>query len=189
MSATEEPVTVVVTRRIKPGHEAEYEAWVKDVAAATSRFAGHRGLTLHRPHKARDPWVLVYAFDTGAHLDAWMSSDVRQEFLAKAAAFAEGGHTHAAFTGMEPFFALPPTASTAAPSPPPRWKMAVTTGAAVWPLAQALGWAAGGALPGVSPLLRSALVTAALVALLTWVVMPRLTRVLAPWLFGRPTTS
>ena len=66
--------------------------------------------------------------------------------------------------------------------------MAVATGAAVWPLSQALGYVVALALPDLALPLRGLIVTAVMVALLTWVVMPRLTRWLAWWLF-RPDHS
>lgn len=181
MADDDAPVTVVVTRRIKPGCEAAYRAWARGVADVVKTFAGHRGFVVQEPRAPDAPWTLVYRFDTGAHLDAWMQSSVRAEWVARADALAEDGHTHAQFTGLEPFFAPPTTTSGA----PPKWKMAVVTGAAVWPIAQGLGALAARAAPDVPALLRSVVVTAGLVVLLTWVVMPRLTKALAPWLFRR----
>jgi antibiotic biosynthesis monooxygenase (ABM) superfamily enzyme len=140
---------------------------------------------VHRPHTASDPWTLVYRFDTAAHLEGWLSSKERETWVARADAMAEDGHTHAAFTGMEPFFALP-SSTTGAPAPPPKWKMALVTGCAVFPTAQLLGYACALVAPSAPPLARGAVVTTAMVESLTWVIMPRLTRALAPWLFARP---
>lgn len=185
--ADTDPVTVVVTRIIKPGCEDAFRAWVDDVRTAVAKYPGYKGLTLHAPRTGEDRWVIVYAFDTGAHLDAWLDSDERARWVARAEALAEGGYTHAAFSGMEPFFALPGAA--APPSPPPKWKMAVITAAVVWPLSQVLGYAVKLAMPDVGASLRGLIVTAVMVALLTWVVMPQLTRWLAPWLFRASTQA
>lgn len=136
--AETDPVTVVVTRIIKPGCEDAFRASVDDVRVIVAKYPGYKGLTLHAPRAGEDRWVLVYAFDTGAHLDAWLNSDQRTRWVAQADLLAEGGYTHTTFSGMEPFFALPD--SVARPSPPPKWKMAVTTAAAVWPLSQVLGY-------------------------------------------------
>jgi len=174
----DEAVTVVVTRRIKPGCEDAYRAWTKEITEVAARFPGHRGLVLQEPAAPGAPWTLAYRFDTGAHLDAWLASPERAAHVARADALAEDGHMHAQLTGLEAFFAPSST-------PPPRWKMALVTGAAVWPLAQLLSAGAAAVAPDVPQLARSVVVTAAMVALLTWVVMPRLVRILAPWLARR----
>ena len=43
-----QPVTVVVTRRIRPGHETAGDAWMKKVIEAASRFEGHLGASVLR---------------------------------------------------------------------------------------------------------------------------------------------
>lgn len=181
-----DPVTVVVTRLIKSGCEDAFRAWVDDVRAVVATYPGYRDLALHAPRSGENRWLLVYAFDTGVHLDAWLDSDERARWVARSDALAEGEYTHAAYTGMEPFFALP---TPGPPAPPPKWKMAVTTAAAVWPLSQLLGYAVERAMPDLGALLRSVIAVGVMVALLTWVVMPRLTQLLAPWLFRASTPS
>lgn len=175
-----EPVTVVVSRRIKPGREPEYEAWVKGVAAVALRYPGHLGISTFRPAKPGDPYVLVYKFDTGEHLDAWLRSEERAEWVARADDMTEGRFEAQQHSGLESWFTLPGRNVVA---PPPRWKMAIVTTLAVWPSSMLLGGVfrrALGFLPG--PIV-SLVVTTVMVALLTWVVMPLLTRVLARWLF------
>jgi antibiotic biosynthesis monooxygenase (ABM) superfamily enzyme len=44
------PVTVVVRRRVKPGLEAQYEAWLARLTAgAAQNFPGYVGAEFHRP--------------------------------------------------------------------------------------------------------------------------------------------
>lgn len=55
-------VTVVVTRTIKAGREADYEAWLRGVAEVAGRFKGHLGMTVFRPRAgSRD-----YTFASGS---------------------------------------------------------------------------------------------------------------------------
>ncbi|HUP89162.1 MAG TPA: antibiotic biosynthesis monooxygenase, partial [Longimicrobiales bacterium] len=146
--AETEPVTVVVTRIIKPGCEDAFRTWANDVRRVVAEYPGYLGLTLHMPRGGENQWVIGYAFDTGANLDAWIASDERARWVTKAEEFTEGGYTHAAFSGMEPFFAVPGAVDV--PSPPPKWKMALTTAAAVWPVSQIIGYATAKAFPELS---------------------------------------
>jgi uncharacterized protein len=79
-----EPVTVLVSRKVLPGREPDYERWIRDVTKAALKYQGHLGMNVFRPEKAGDPYVLVYKFDSGEHLDAWTHSDVRARFVAEA---------------------------------------------------------------------------------------------------------
>ena len=63
--------------------------------------------------------------------------------------------------------------------------MALITFIGVYPLTSTLPPLGSWLLPEWHPLLVNVLVTGTIVAALTWVVMPILTRVFAPWLFGR----
>lgn len=42
-------VTVVITRRVKPGREAAYEAWLARLIAAAGELRGYLGADIHRP--------------------------------------------------------------------------------------------------------------------------------------------
>ena len=46
------PVTTTVTRRVKPGHEAAYEAFLEGIAAAAQRFSGYLGVEVFRPSES-----------------------------------------------------------------------------------------------------------------------------------------
>jgi antibiotic biosynthesis monooxygenase (ABM) superfamily enzyme len=80
-------------------------------------------------------------------------------------------------TGLETWFDLPGRA------PPSRGKMAVVTWAALFPLVLLTNTVLGPVLEPVPLVPRVAVTCAAMVALMTWVVMPRLTRWLAGWLY------
>ena len=43
------PVTTTVTRRIKPGHEAAYEAFLAGISGAARAFPGYLGVEVFRP--------------------------------------------------------------------------------------------------------------------------------------------
>ena len=82
-------------------------------------------------------------------------------------------------TGLETWFTLPDKPAPA--KPPANWKMAITTWVALFPMVVALAYIfAPFRLPF---LVEVSLSTAIPVAMLTWVVMPALTRLLDGWLY------
>ena len=85
-------------------------------------------------------------------------------------------------SGLETWFALPGRTAPA----PPRWKMFLVSAAAIYLLNILLTAAYGGLVAGWPALLRAAVVSVPVTALMTWVVMPRAARLLAAWLY-RPS--
>jgi hypothetical protein len=70
------------------------------------------------------------------------------------------------------------------PGSPPRYKMALLTWAAAFPLLTAVNVLLGPELASLPLLGRTFLVTGILTSVLTFVVMPRLTHLCANWLFA-----
>lgn len=175
------PVTIVVRRRVRPERVADYEAWQAGILAEASKFPGHLGAEVLRPaNPALQDYVLIFRFDSEENLRRWEESPVRAEWLAKVTEFSTGTPTVEKVTGMEYWFKLPYDAGR---RPPPRWKMAVVTVIALWPLilfvvpllARLFGF-----LPRPVASLGSTIV---MVGLMTFLVMPALTRMFARWLF------
>jgi antibiotic biosynthesis monooxygenase (ABM) superfamily enzyme len=177
-----EPVTVVVSRRVKPGREADYEAWIKGVTDAALTFPGHLGATVFRPSKPGEPYVLVYKFDSGATLDAWTTSETRAAFIERALEMTTET-TVEQLSGLETWFTLPGQGGGAI-IPPPRWKMAILTATMVFSVGQILGPILHHVLDGHLPVTAiNAVSISIMVVLLTWVIMPNMTKLLRPWLY------
>lgn len=182
-----DPVTVVVTRRARAGREAELEAWLHDVIGVTSRFAGYQGSTVLRPEPgSRGAHVLVFRFASFEDLRGWQTSEARREWLAKAADFTEEVEVRMQ-EGLEPFFDLPSRrqlgSSLGGSAPPPRWKMAVLTWVGLYPLVVGIGHASSPLLGELPFALAAAPQTMLSVALMAWLVMPRVTRLASRWLY------
>jgi len=77
--------------------------------------------------------------------------------------------------GLEAWFRSPH-------NPPPRWKMAVATFVGVFPLAMLLNLTLGPFIREWHFVARNAVFNAFVVTLLSWVVMPIVTRLLHGWL-------
>ena len=173
-------VTTTVTRRVKPGHEAAYEEFLEGIIAAASRFPGHLGVEVFRPAHAGAEYRIVYRFDSAAHLRDWVDSDEHAAWLERAEPHAAGPMGTQFLTGLESWFTLP--ADTGAPPPPP-YKMALLTWITIFPLITAIVAITGPLLEGLPLAVRLGITTALTVPLMTWVVMPRVTRLLRGWLY------
>jgi uncharacterized protein len=177
-------VTTTVTRRVRPGHETAYEEFLEGIIAAASRFRGYLGVEVFRPAAGGDEYRTVYRFDSSENLRRWLDSDERASWLEHAEPHAVGPMRTQILTGLESWFTL--GAQPATPPPPPR-KMALLTWITIFPLLTVIVTVLGPLLDGVALVPRLAITTAVMVPLMTWVVMPRVTRLLRGWLY--PSTS
>jgi uncharacterized protein len=129
---------------------------------------------------------IVYRFDTAQHLRAWLDSDEHAAWLERAEPHAIGP-VHTRFvTGLESWFTLPGRPGTL---PPPPYKMALLTWITIFPLITLVVELLGPLLEELSEIPRLGITTAVTVPLMTWVVMPRVTRLLRGWLYPRHRPS
>ena len=181
-SSAEGPVTIIVNRRVKPGTEARFEEWLRGVTAEAMRMPGHLGVNVIRPPSAAaGDYVLIFRFDTYAHLQAWEDSPARAEWLARATEFTVGEARIRKVTGLEYWFDAP-----GQPQPPPRHKMVLVTVLGIYPLLIFVLPALRSVLSGVPNLLAALVSALVMVSLMTYAVMPLLIRLLAPFLFPKP---
>ena len=83
-TAGDEPVTVVVTRRVKRGREAAYEAWLERLVREASTMPGYLGTSIQRPAPGAPPeYTSVSRFDSVANLRAFEASELRRRALAE----------------------------------------------------------------------------------------------------------
>ena len=177
------PVTVIVTRRVRRGCAAEFERLMSGMQAAAARFPGHMGGFLIPPDAPEHGcYRTLFAFDNEAHLQAWTHSAERSEWLVQIAAVTHGDDTALrVLTGLETWFALPAARTQA---PPPRWKMALVTWSAIFPLVLLSSHTVAPLLgPWLHPALVVLVATGLIVTAMTWLVMPTLVRLLASWLY------
>jgi uncharacterized protein len=178
---TEGPVTTTVLRRVKPGHEAFYEQFLEGIISAARRFPGHLGVEVFRPESASaGEYRVVYRFDTGEHLRAWLDSDEHAAWLERAEPHVIGPMRTQYLTGLETWFTVPGRPGT---PPPPPYKMALLTWVTIFPLITLVVVALGPLIAGLALVPRMAITTAVTVPIMTWVAMPRVTRLLRGWLY------
>ncbi|MFD9410052.1 antibiotic biosynthesis monooxygenase [Streptomyces sp. NPDC059989] len=91
--------TVIIGRKVRPGMEREYERWQEGVNAAAARYAGHLGAEISPPTDLQPDWVVVYRFDSVAHLQAWMNGATRQRLLDAGQKYFDGPATQQVISG------------------------------------------------------------------------------------------
>lgn len=181
-----EPVTVVVRRRVKPGREADYEAWLRRLTEGAQRqFPGYLGAEFHRPAAAGGEYRSVFRFDSLDRLDAFERSEFRARMLAEGAAFFAGDAAWEKMTGLE--FWFDPPLGTRVPVPSPH-RMALVLIAVVFGLVLALNVALGPLMSAWPLAPRVLALVVVQVGLMTYVIMPRLTPLIARFVYPATKT-
>src|ERR671911_1863738 len=158
---------------------AWWPAWPQGTISSAAMLVAHqsaRSLSMSRVGEYR----VVFRFDTGEHLRAWLDSDERAVWLERAEPHVAGPMRTQVLTGLESWFTLPTQPGV---PPPPRYKMAVLTWATIFPLITLVVVASAPLIGSLPLVLRLAVTTGVTVPLMTWVVMPRVTRLLHRWLY------
>ena len=170
-----QPFKIVLERRIRPGAGPAFEAWARQLienATATGALEGSSVL------RSGDKYFILLRFASRGALDGWHCSDAMQQLLKRGEDLATAADHPLVRSGLETWFTIPGLPE--APMPPPKWKMALVTWLALLPQVLLLGRL----VPAEWPLLLKAAVSTAIpVMMLTWVLMPRLTRLLQRWLY------
>jgi len=180
-NADDPPVTVDVLQRVKPGCEIAFEQVLTDLIVAARSFEGHLGVNVFRS-STNSEYRIVFKFDRMSHLKQWEASPIRQQLLERVRRLTVDTGQTSILTGLETWFTLPTQPGL---PPPPRYKMVILSGAAIFIL---LNLATAFVVPFLLPLpalLRTLIVVLLIVSLMTYGVMPRLTKLFAGWLYPK----
>lgn len=179
-------VTTVVTRRVRPERRDEYEDWLRRLLADASALDGYLGADIHRPPADSSDalYTSVFRFASLDELRAFERSDLRRRYLDEVTDLVEADAVWDTTTGLEWWFSPPPGTVVAQPV---RWRMAVVLGVVVYVLVLSLGGVAAQVLGSWPFPLRLAVVIAVEIALMTYLLLPWITRRMARWIF--PSTT
>jgi antibiotic biosynthesis monooxygenase (ABM) superfamily enzyme len=171
------PIHIAITRRVRPGHEAEFQQALREFFQTSFTRGGVLGASMLTPlpgSNARE-YGILRSFANEAERDAFYESPMFKTWEERARALTEGEPVYRQLHGLEAWFRSPHQS-------PPRWKMAVVTLIGVYPTSLFLSFTIGEATHTWPNAARSLVFAASMVALLTWVVMPSVTRLLHHWL-------
>jgi len=170
------PIHVAITRRVRPGCEAEFQQALKEFFQASFDRHGVLGASMLAPPPGSESrqYGILRTFAEEKERDAFYQSAMFKAWEERARTLTEGEPVYRELHGLEAWFR--------SPNPPPRWKMAIATFLGVFPVATILNLTIGPAIRSLPFLVANAVFNACIVALLTWVVMPLITRALHGWL-------
>ena len=176
-----QPVSVIIDRNVVSGKQAEFEVLLEGITEAASRRKGYLGAKVTKPKsEGGHHYQIVFGFDSQEHLDIWIQSEDRKKWVEQIdSILQEPTHVHFV-TGLETWFCLPGTTTM---TPPPRYKMAVVTWIAITPLLTAFNYFLGPALSDLPLALRLACTSPMIVLIMTYGVMPLMTKLFRGWLF------
>lgn len=179
-----EGATAVITHQVAKDKHAEYEAWLNEIAPQCKNAPGHLDLQVIRPIAGlTETYTIVIRFDTQSHLRGWMESAQRSELIQRVSPLLVKGDDFYISSGLD-FWFTPEKANTKIPI---RWKQALVTWSAIYPLVLILPLLV---LPAMHWLglpenryLDTLVVTGIAVLLMVYIVMPRYTKLIHRWLF------
>lgn len=180
-SGAEHHVTAVISHLIKPGREAGYEEWMRSIIPVAKTFAGHLGINILRPHPGGNlEYIIVLHFNHHKNLQTWLESEVRRELIKRAKPLIQEPEAVQVLTGLETWFELPKRPQKA---PPKRYKMALLTWLTVFLTLTIVGRILNSVLVPLPDLLAQFITIGIVVWLLTYFLMPHITRLLYKWLY------
>jgi antibiotic biosynthesis monooxygenase (ABM) superfamily enzyme len=172
-------VTIVVSRKIKHGYEKEYDDWLRRYLEIEIKAPGYLGTTIIIPGGTNSAVrYIIHRYTDKASVREWEDSQQSLKLLEEANNYSIRHYESA--TGMETWFALQDLKTIVAP---PKWKMAIVVFIGAYCISSLSRYILNPYL-GQWPLLSSSIIfTGILVAGLTYLVMPVLSRLLRRWLY------
>jgi len=176
------PIHVAITRRVRPGCEAEFQQALREFFQTSFAHGGVLGATMLVPPPGSESseFGILRTFADEKERDDFYASPIFKAWEEKCRPLTESGSwTFRPLHGLEAWFRSPQ-------NPPPRWKMALVTLLGVYPVSLLIGLVLSPQLRKLPLALNLFIVSALIVMCLTWIVMPRLTRWLKAWLNPSP---
>lgn len=177
--------TALVARKIKRGRELDYGQWLAKVATALHSAPGYDGMTaISSPDPQGSVRTLLIRFVSAKTLSDWEQSTTRLLLAEEGNRFSTAYYQTA--PGLEHFFSVPGSAPA-----PPRWKMCALTIPVVYLLINIM-LSLLLLIPGFDQwpaTVRMIPVICMMTVLLTYVFLPALSKLFAPWLFSSAAQS
>lgn len=182
------PITVSIERTVDPAHIAEATAWMQTGINLATNYPGFLGSGWVRSGPDATTWHVLYRFADARALQRWEQSPERGWWLESGSGFVHEKRVERR-TGIEGWFDEPTAVTVelagAQAAAPPRWKQAAVIWLGFFPLNLLFTLLAALLIPGWSDLsivLRVLVTTLCLTPIMTYLMLPLLTRLLQRWL-------
>jgi uncharacterized protein len=184
------PVTVIVKRIAKKNKINEFEEWLSGISREVSRQNGSMGIDIIRPtdKESKPEYVIIFRFDNYDNLTKWENSSIRNEWLQKGKELVQSDPDVQKLTGLEFWFTpySKKNLHSLTLKSPQRYKMVIVTIPVIALLLVTLVPQIHfiGESLSIPYSIRFVIAIAIMVLLMTYFIMPLLTKVLRPWLFN-----
>ena len=170
------PIHVAITRRVKSGSERAFEASLREFFQDSLDRPGVLGVHLISPPggSTNREYGILRTFADERERDEFYGSELFDRWQKHVAELTEGERTYRELHGLEAWFRSPES--------PARWKMAFLTWLGVWPTSWLVGSLIGPHLVKLPSIMAAAVIAAAIVVCLTWIVMPVVVKAFHAWL-------
>ena len=170
-------IHVAITRIAKAGKEAEFQDRLRQFFHESFSHSGVVGASMIVPAAGSGSreFGILRSFASSEDREAFYASAMFKKWNDSIKHWTEGEPIHRDLHGLEVWFRTQG-------GPPSRWKMAIVTFLGVYPISLALTLTIGPHLKTLPAPVSSLIFSGLMIAMLTWVIMPWLTRVLHAWL-------
>ncbi|MGY0398419.1 MAG: hypothetical protein ACWIPH_00440 [Ostreibacterium sp.] len=177
-------ISIVIIHRIKAHFQLEYENWQSRIGKEIKEFEGFIGISdkkLYPIEGADNEYITVFQFDTAYHLSKWQNSDILLEYLNELKQYTVSESKITLHEGLEIFFDEKEKTKYS----PPFYKKVSLGVIAVYPLIilvnKLYSWL--NPWPEIIPFEIGLFFQVIIISvLMTYPVMPILTKVLHKWL-------
>lgn len=175
------PVTIVKTHFVKPECQKAFESEFIRLSGCISKFPGYLGISIFRPLDPADgDYRVVIKFRSREDRLNWTNSDEYKKWEAVEQKMTIAPPKVYTVNGLETWFTLP---GNRVMKPPEKKRQMIVTWLAVFPLLSILSPAEAMLFGGMPYLLEKMIDVAILVFLLTYIVMPFMTKIFKKFLY------
>lgn len=175
----------VFAYRIRPDRETEFREWRRRILEEVRKWDGFLGTESFDTLDSSNPeFVVVVRFDSRFHLEAWLNSSIRRAFMDEVGAYVDHYTLRRIGSGFEGWFDVSENRR-----PPASWRQALVILTALFPVIMTMRHLLS-PIFAILPMPVAFLLLLALdMAFLTYVVMPRFTRLMNFWLRPGPEST
>ncbi|UCE00259.1 MAG: antibiotic biosynthesis monooxygenase [Chloroflexota bacterium] len=186
--SSSDPVTALIVRYVRMERIKDFEEWALEMNQVVKGFKGYLGTDIIRPRDHSHPeYVIVVRFDKYENLKSFMESTQREEWLKKSEEMTVGKMYVQEAQGFTPWFVLPDFSLPLVT--PQKYKMALLTILALYPSLLILSTLLSYLFHGWPRPLLMLLTVLILVPIMTYYIMPLITRLFRFWLYPKDTAS
>ncbi len=182
MKAHDNIVSVVVSDKIKPDRQTDFENWQERIISELIKFDGFISVSPKKLEGVENEYFTLFQFDSNQNLQYWLDSDTLKKYLIEAEQYTVAPPKVSLHQGLEFFFAKKEPIT----KQPPFYKKVLMGIAAVYPLILIVGKLFHWIIPGFEKLpFELALFFEVIVisSLMNYPVMPTLTKWFHGWLY------